>query len=242
MEHGYCCEISPVTRLTDEIVHVMADLYLTNFDGSSEALFRADLTDKDEVILLFHEGELAGFTALKIFGVSWQGCPVRVVYSGDTIVAPAHWGQQALAFAWIARVGEIKAEAPTVPLYWFLLVKGHRTFKYLYVFGNSFHPHWAQPREDLKALADHLSAERFGQDYDRASGVVRFPVSRGHLKAAIADASAQEMTKPSTRFFFSRNPGYREGHELVCLCELEASNMRPLAARIFRRTLERARP
>jgi hypothetical protein len=36
------------------------------------------------------------------------------------------------------------------------------------------------------------------------------------------------------RFFLTRNPGYREGDELVCLAELAAANMRSLAARGLR--------
>ena len=54
----------------------------------------------------------------------------------------------------LTAIGQIKREAPDMPLYWFLLVKGHRTFKYLPVFGRSFFPHWAQDRGDLQPLAE----------------------------------------------------------------------------------------
>ena len=151
-----------------------------------------------------------------------------------------HWGQQELAFAWIARIGEIKAQAPDVPLYWFLLVKGHRTFKYLSVFGKSFHPHWQIDRSDLKPLADQLAHASFGHDYNPVSGVVEFSASRGHLKPFIAEPTEEELAKEATRFFLRKNPGYRQGHELVCLCELESVNMKPLTARIFNRALRSA--
>jgi hypothetical protein len=235
MSRAYQSEIVLPAQLSEGRIQAMAELYLENYDGSSEALFRSDLKDKDEAILLSCDGHLAGFTTLKVFETPWQGGQARIVYSGDTIVSPAHWGQQALAFAWITRIGQIKQAAPGLPLFWFLLVKGHRTFKYLSVFGKSFFPHWAEPRNDLKPLADQLAAAKFGEDYDPVAGVVRFAPSRGHLKDAIAQASPEEMIKPATRFFFRRNPGYRLGHELVCLCELELSNMKPLAARLFQR-------
>jgi hypothetical protein len=227
--------IIPVRDLAGGMVDRMASLYLDNFDGSSNAIFRDDLADKDEVILLRRDGELLGFTTLKVFDATWDNRPVRIVYSGDTIVAPRHWGQQALAFAWIGRIGEIKRAAGGLPLYWFLLVKGHRTFKYLPVFGKSFFPHWSECRADLKALADQLARAKFAEHYDPASGLVRFPESRGHLKQEIAEPSAEEMKKTSTRFFLEKNPGYRLGHELVCLCELEPGNMKALTARIFAR-------
>lgn len=238
MEQRYESAVVRIEALSDRVIQAMASLYLDNFDGTSEATFRGDLFEKDDVILLYCEGQLVGFTTLKIFQTAWNGTHVNVVYSGDTIVSQLHWGQQELAFAWISRIGQIKRSTPHLPLFWFLLVKGHRTFKYLSVFGKSFFPHWFVPRDDLKSLADQLAAAKFGSDYDPTTGVVRFPASRGHLKAVIADPSPEEMTKAATRFFLLKNPGYRIGHELVCICELELFNMKPLTARIFQRTAE----
>lgn len=233
MASPYETVIACVDELTDDTVRSMADLYLQHYDGSSDALFRQDLAEKDQAILLYSAQQLVGFTTLKVFQHAWQQGPIRIVYSGDTIVSPAHWGQQKLAFAWIAQIGRIKRQAPHLPLYWFLLVKGHRTFKYLAVFGKSFFPHWAQDRSDLQPLAEQLAREKFGALYNAGTGIVEFPQSRGHLCDALAQASAEELGKPATRFFLARNPGYRCGHELVCLCELELSNMMPLTARIF---------
>lgn len=238
MENDYHSRVTDVNALSSDTVHAMETLYLENFDGSSNTLFRNDLADKDEAILLYHHGQLVGFTTLKFFEVVWRNRPARIVYSGDTIVSPRHWGQQALSFAWIERIGQVKRALPNIPIYWFLLVKGHRTFKYLSTFAKSFHPHWSEPRYDLKPLADILASEKFGSDYDPESGIVKFATSRGHLNHSIAYASAEEMCKASTRFFFERNPGYLHGHELVCICELESFNMRPLAARVFRRGVE----
>lgn len=237
MDCNYESAIMKVLNLLPETVETMAVLYLSNYEGSSKNLFLNDLLNKDEVILLLSNGELVGFTTLKIYGYEWNGAPIRLVYSGDTIVHPQHWGQQELAFSWIARIGQIKKQMPEIPLYWFLLVKGHRTFKYLPIFGKSFFPHWSIDRADLKPLADQLASEKFGTEYNQRTGVVEFTQSRGHLKDKIAEATQAELTKPATQFFFHRNPGYRKGHELVCICELELHNMKPLTARIFQRGL-----
>ena len=76
-------------------------------------------------------------------------------------------------------MGALKREHPDTPLYWFLLVKGHRTFRYLPVFGKSFYPHWSVDRDDLRPLADALALEMFPDDYNPATGVVEFePVAR----------------------------------------------------------------
>lgn len=235
---NYQSAVVSIKDLPSDTIIRMAGLYLENYDGTSEALFRRDLAAKDEAIVLHCGGELVGFTTLRTYSANHNGASIRVVYSGDTIVDRRHWGQQKLACAWIAQIGAIKRQAPDVPLYWFLLVKGHRTFKYLSVFGKSFYPHWQISRPDLKLLADQLARASFGNDYNPDSGVVEFSKSYGHLKRSISEPTEEELAKDATRFFLQKNPAYREGHELVCLCELELTNMKPLTARIFSRALQ----
>lgn len=231
----YTSAFAEVSALDSRIRHEMADLYLANYDGSSEALFLNDLERKDEVLLLRDEERLVGFTTLRVYEREWNGRRIRVVYSGDTVVDRKHWGQQVLAFDWITRMGEIKEEQPDVPLYWFLLVKGHRTFRYLPLFAKSFYPHWRMDRSDLKPLADALAQDMFAADYNPATGVVEFPESRGHLKSDIALPVAGDCAREEVRFFLARNPGFQRGHELVCICEIEAHNMKPLTLRLFRK-------
>ena len=213
----------------------MAEIYLTTYEGSSEALFLTDLAKKDEALLVHAGSELIGFTTVRLFERHWKGRRIGVVYSGDTVVERAHWGQQALAFAWIGRMGKFKSQHPDVPLYWFLLVKGHRTFRYLPIFGRSFYPHWSIDRSDLKPLADSLASEMFPDDYNPATGVVEFSRSRGHLRSDLATPPAADFQRDGVQFFLERNPGFRRGHELVCICEVEEHNMRPLTLALFRK-------
>ena len=227
-----------IIDLTDSECQEMVKLYLSYYDASNEAQFFSDLKTKTEVLLVRSEDCLIGFTTLQLFDWEWQERTIHIVYSGDTIVKPAHWGQQALAFAWIARMGKLKREKPNIPLYWFLIVKGHRTYKYLYTFGKSFYPHWLYKRADLAALADALAREKFGNEYNPKTGIVEFSQSKGHLKAEIAEATAAEKQKDAVKYFLKHNPNYRIGHELVCLCEIEEDNMRPLTRRIFAKGLD----
>ena len=236
---GYTTSSVPVAALDPGLKRRMAQLYLASYDASSEALFLHDLENKEEVLLLYAGSELAGFTSVRMFEREWGGRTIRVIYSGDTVVDEAHWGQQALAFAWIARMGALKRELAQVPLYWLLLVKGHRTFRYLPVFGRSFYPHWSVDRSDLKPLADALASELFPHAYNPATGVVEFAQSRGHLNPRIALPGPEELEREGVRFFLERNPGFARGHELVCVCEVEEENMKPLTLRLFRKGFRR---
>ena len=235
---SYTTSVVAVPDLDEPTKQAMAALYLASYDGASEKLFRSDLAGKQKALLLYANGTLAGFTTLKCYERIWQDSPINVIYSGDTVVARAHWGQQALAFAWITYVGELWRNNPRIPLYWFLLVKGHRTFRYLPVFGKSFYPHWSIDRSDLKPLADMLALEMFPDDYNPATGVIEFGRSRGHLKPDIALPTQEELRREGVQFFLDRNPGFRHGHELVCLCEVAEANMKPLTLRLFRKHLQ----
>jgi hypothetical protein len=229
----YTADFQTVASLAEAERMKMETLYLSSYDETSAKLFRADLAEKDEVLLLRHAGRLVGFTTVRMFSHRMGNRWITVVYSGDTVVDQEHWGQQALAFTWIRRMGALKSTFPERPLFWFLLVKGHRTFRYLPAFAKSFYPHWNLDRSDLKPLADALAAEKYPGDYNPASGVVEFVQSRGQLKSAIAAPNARELERDDVRFFLRRNPRFERGHELVCLCELELHNMKPLAHRLF---------
>ncbi len=230
---AYTTSFAAASALTEALKREMAGLYLANYDGTDEELFLSDLAKKDEVLLVHEADRLVGFTTMRFFEREWQSRTIRIVYSGDTIVDRAHWGQQALAFDWITRMGELKRERPDLLIYWLLLVKGHRTFRYLPLFGKSFYPHWNVDRSDLKPLADVLAKEMFPHDYNPATGVVEFRRSRGHLKSEIASPRPADLDRDDVRFFLSRNPGFRRGHELVCLCELEPHNMKSLTLKLF---------
>jgi hypothetical protein len=143
-------------------------------------------------------------------------------------------GQPSAGLHRIRLAGAIKAAEPGVPLYWFLIVKGHRTFRYLSAFSRNFYPHWsAETPLRERALMDHLAHARFGGFYRPDLSVVHFPESHGHLKPALAEIDAAEAQRADVAFFLARNPGYRNGDELVCLTELCPDNLRPLARKQF---------
>jgi hypothetical protein len=229
----YKAQHKKISGLTEKERRSLASLYLAYYSGTSEARFINDLNDKTEILLVYCDDVLVGFTTLQLYERKWNKHPVRIVYSGDTVVEQAHWGQQTLAFSWIARMGEIRREQPDIPLYWLLIVKGHRTFKYLPTFGKSFYPHWSIDRSDLKPLADFLAQDKFGANYNLTTGVVEFPVSHGQLRDDIAWPTDEQASLPAVKFFLERNPQFAQGHELVCLCEIEEANMKPMTKRIF---------
>jgi hypothetical protein len=213
----------------------MWQLYARFYGGATRAQFDLDLCAKSEVFLLQDaDTQLQGFSTLAVTDFEFESEILRILFSGDTIIAREHWGSQALAFAWLRHAGDLVRARPTTRHFWFLIVKGHRTFRYLPAFAREFHPHWERSTPPQTARLMHaLAAERFGAAYDPDRGIVHFEQTHGFLAPPHSDVSARERARPEVEFFLRRNPGYLRGDELVCLCELAPDNLRPLARRVF---------
>lgn len=142
----------------------MYELYARHYDAANPARFQADLDDKLYAVLLHDEaGALLGFSTLAEYERDFAGRRIGVLFSGDTVIDAEHWGQQALAFAWLRLAGARKALAPQRPLYWFLISKGHRTYRFLTAFAHVFWPAHDRPTPPgMQALMDLLAQERFG--------------------------------------------------------------------------------
>lgn len=228
-------ETITVLQLKTEWIELMYSLYARYYDGTSWELFQQDLSNKDYTILLWDEQhKIQGFSTLSVLKFEFAGQPQQAIFSGDTIISHLYWGEQTLPLAWCRLAGKIKASALEQPLYWFLIVKGYRTYRYLPVFTKRFYPTWEYPTPAKEqAIMDYLAQLRFGKYYDFQSGLVRFPTSQGHLRSQWAEIKDEFRLKPDICYFLERNPGYYQGHELVCLTELSEENMRSHARRGF---------
>lgn len=232
-------EIHPRSALDEGAIASMFRLYRDYYDATDPDIFRADLNEKDYVVLLLDDvGEVRGFSTLAILLFEFDGQAMRALFSGDTIIHHLYWGEQSLALAWCRLAGAIKAMAPTQPLYWFLISKGDRTYRYLPLFSKQFFPtRQAETPAHYKALMDFLAYQKFGGAYDAERGVVRFPSPRGHLRAEWTRENSADCNKPDVRYFLQKNPGYHQGDELVCLTELALDNLRSHARRAFAESL-----
>lgn len=221
-------------ELTHAQREAMFALYRRHFDAADRARFHADLDEKQQVIEVRDaSGTLRGFSTVACYRREFDGRALRVLFSGDTVVDEASWGQQALAFGFIRFAAQTQAQSDE-PLYWLLISKGHRTYRYLSAFSIDYAPSPDQATlPPQQRLMDFLAQDRFGAAYDASRGVVRFAESHGHLRADLASVPAIHAHLPEVAYFLARNPGYAQGEELVCLCRIAADNLRPLARRVF---------
>lgn len=221
--------INAITRLERDGMFQLMDEY---YDHIGHESFENDLMEKDSALVLRDkEGILQGFTTIKVFGLNIDGLPVRLVFSGDTIINKHHWGSLELHRSWIrtvySMVGGDKGEA-----YWLLMSKGYKTYRFLPVYFHDFYPrHNKETPVFEKKIIDAFGEFRQPGHYDPATGVIYLNGEKDFLKKGVADITDKHLKDPHIRFFVKMNPGYLKGDELVCLTKLSAENMKPMVLR-----------
>ncbi|CAN5370617.1 hypothetical protein BH23VER1_BH23VER1_23020 [soil metagenome] len=237
MPNNLTSQIRAAASITEAEHAALFALFRRHYDAATSGAFARDLAAKDDVILLTDRasGALAGFSTQVVERYSVSGDPVRVLFSGDTIIDPAHWGEQELVRSWCRYAGAALASAESAgePLYWLLISKGYRTYLYLPLFFRYYFPSRA-PTPDLRRTASEIARQRFGDPFCTRTGCLKFARSCGHLHGTLAEVPEKRRSDPHVRLFLERNPGFASGDELVCLAPITAENMRSFAARHLR--------
>ena len=201
----------------------MYGLLARYYDDTDRQRFHEDLSRKDHVIVLRdRHGGLRGFSTLQRLVVEVDGVRHRGVYSGDTVVDQAGWGQGVLGRAFLRYLLVARARHPLSPLWWFLISKGYKTYLLM---ANNFAEHW--PRHELPTprWADDLrlafGRALFGDLVDAESLVIRFPQPAGRVRDGVAVIDDElRAREPRVRFFERQNPGWQRGDELICVARM----------------------
>ena len=213
----------------------MLNLLRKNYDNVTCTEFDSDLDEKDWVILTRepNSGDVMGFSTQQMYNQQTSEGPIKVLFSGDTIVNPKFWGSNPLAKLWGQLTLALIDRYPHEDLFWFLISKGYKTYRFLPVFFNEFFPRSATqtPPWAVNVLHDIASA-KFGDRYDSQHGIVRAELDGCRLKSGVADIS-QRVSDPNVQFFQSANPGHTRGDELCCLARLSRENFRPSAWKVI---------
>jgi hypothetical protein len=221
-------EVTPAER---DVMFALMDRY---YEGVRRDVFEADLAEKRWVIQLVHPdtGWLCGFSTQMLLEADAGGRPVAALFSGDTIIDREHWGDSALTHVWgRLALALIDRHAPA-ELYWFLISKGYKTYRFLPIFFHAFYPHPERPTpDDVQQALDALARQKYPQRYDAERGLIR--PSLGRLRPGVADVTAERLRDPFVRFFVERNPGHADGDELCCLAPLTRANFTPAAYRVI---------
>ncbi len=223
--------IQPQVQLQKHDREAMFQLYSQHYSNLKRDVFFQDLAAKDWTIMLCDNAdEVAGFSTVEVIDLPGYG---RFLFSGDTIVEPHHWfnSQLAAAFGLLMRRYMVETAAP---LYWFLISKGYRTYRFLPTYFHEFAPRFDK-RTSLadQTVLDAIARHKFGRHYDPATGIISFDGKKDHVNLELCSASCERTRNPHIDYFLCRNPGFRRGDELACLARIAEENLRPIAKRVI---------
>jgi len=224
--------VVPRIEVDDVTKNRLYCLWKTYYQNVDRLMFEQDIAEKDWVLLLSDaEGIVRGFTTLKYYDLTISGRRIRAIFNGSTIIDKDYWGDQELVRTWCRFMAELKREEPGVPLYWYLIVSGFRTYMFLPLFYKHFYPnHAAETPAMEQEIIDTLGRKKFPDEF--RDGVVHVSHPREILDHAIAVPKEHKLRNPNIRFFVERNPGYLRGDELVCLTEFSIENTKRMAHEI----------
>lgn len=222
--HSECIPANTVGQLDRERMFALMDEYYENIDPVT---FKADLQDKDMVLLLKDQtGVIQGFTTLKTYELQVEEKVVRLIFSGDTIIHKDYWGDVELHRAWIRTVYQ-QVDDVHPYTYWLLISKGYKTYRFLPVYFQNFYPHYDHSTPEFeKRIMDAFGKLKYDGYYHPERGVIALDGLKDFLKPGVADVSEKRLKDPHIQFFIHTNPGYLHGDELVCITRLHKDNLR----------------
>lgn len=225
-------EIVPRKSLSVSQQEAMFHIFQRHYEHISWEQYERDLHGKDYVILLLERQneKIQGFSTQQIFSIPLSGKTYRILFSGDTVIDQKFWGEQELVRSWCFFAGQILAQEPSVPLYWYLLSKGYRTYLYLPLFFRTFYPKIQTPiPSEIQSIRDQVSFIKYPKAYCAKRGILSFEYSQGNLTPELAQIPEEKKKHPHIAFFLEKNPDYALGTELVCIAEISIENMRSFA-------------
>jgi len=218
--------VIPAGEVSDSQFATMLQIMRSYYLNVDDKQFRADLQEKDLVIIL-REGEVIhGFSTWLLLEHEIRGETVGIIFSGDTIIEKEYWHSMALPLAWGRLMLSTLERNPGRRLYWLLTSKGYKTYRFLPVFFGEFYPTWVrQTPEFEKALLDSFAARKFGSRYNPLTGIISAPEGAQKLAPGVADIGDSRRKDRHIAFFEAANPGYANGDELVCLVRCCTDNI-----------------
>jgi hypothetical protein len=200
--------------------------------------FFNDMNQKDWVIILREGREIVGFSTVQVLRCTVDDAERVFLFSGDTVVDRAHWQESTLAGSFGHLLLRAMAEYNTGSLYWFLISKGHRTYRFLPVYFNSFYPAYDRTTPPEYARLIHAVATlKFGEAYDASAGLVRLAGQKDRLTPEMCEVPEGRRKDPHVRFFLERNPAYCHGDELACIADVARENLNRCAWRAIKSTV-----
>ncbi len=232
MLRGNVYKIDELSQNDIDTMYQLMSLYYENIKREN---FLYDLSNKYQVIILKDEENnlIKGFSTLVLYDITVDNIPIKLLFSGDTIIDKSFWSKNDLMQVWIQNAIELK-KGFNEKFYWLLISKGYKTYKYLSSFYDEFYPRYNKVTPVFEQKIIDKFGETFYPDkYNSQSGIIVMNKEQDYLKSEYSKIPNEKLKDKNIEFFIKKNPKYYEGNELVCITELSLDNLNKKGKRIF---------
>lgn len=135
-----------IDKLSEQTVDEMWKMFCRYYDveDKDSAAWVKSLMEKDVAFIIEDRTthKMVGFTSALLMTFSGY----RIVHSGDTVLERERWGAgKHFAYQMIKVLTKHYLSKPHLPLYWFLISKGYRTYLTMARNLTEFYPTWRRP-------------------------------------------------------------------------------------------------
>ncbi|MBI2520389.1 MAG: hypothetical protein HYV97_08220 [Bdellovibrio sp.] len=232
--------IVPIADVSKTEKKEMFDLYFRYFENVTLDIFLDHISHKSHVIILTDQRShtIKGFCTCMVIKLNLAGENILGVFTGDTIIEKSHWGEQELVRAFTYYCGQIAALHKQEAIYWLLISKGYKTYRFLPVFTKKFYPNHSNIFPDsLKQIRNALASHLYPEEFDPNTDLITFKNKIGNLRLGVGDINEIRLQDPDIEFFAKKNPEHMLGVELACLAKLCSSNLKSIAKTYFEKGL-----
>ena len=166
--------IVKINQVSEKQLKEMYSLMAKFYNNITKKNFTKDFLDKDFCIILKdEEDKIKGFSTQKILKLDYEGKDIHGVFSGDTVIHKENWGSFSL-FQVFAKFFFTYGEQYE-NFYWFLIVKGHKTYKILPTFLKKFYPNFKEDTPpEMKSLMDFFGHTKYPEEYNPIEGIIEY--------------------------------------------------------------------
>jgi hypothetical protein len=214
-------KIVPIQSVSALDRKTMLSLYQNYYDMGDVSDFDRDFLQKDHVIVLLDKltDEIKGFSTQKMLKHNIDGRNYIGVFSGDTIVDKAYWGDPALSLGFFWYMTRLSLSRPWGKIYWHLISKGYKTYLLLSRNFETYYPRYDRKTSEFdQKLMASFATQLYPHNYHPDRDLLLFQHAHEKLKGHVAPIDQElKMKMPEVAFFEQKNPGWQKGDELVCI-------------------------
>lgn len=226
--------LEPTWATTPQTKQTCFELLSRHFESVTWGQFNKDFHEKEYVAVLRDGATVVGFSTMAVFPVlAPSGKQFHIAFSGDTAIEFKARNSLGFGITLSSFFREKISEHGDGNVWYVLISKGWRTYKAMEFMFHNFSPSPSRQTDaEESEVMEAFGTTRYPHRFVKEHQILRAKVGDQRLRDTSPD-----LFIPHTElgdFFVQRNPGFKEGDELICVARLSYSNFTERFKRCFR--------